>query len=110
VLTALDANTACAEIDRAGAIPEIVLMDYHLEGEVTGLEALEALCVHTGRRLPGILITANYTEAVREAASELGYRMLNKPVRPGALRALMTQMLSGEARAARSHDTAAATV
>ena len=92
------AQAACAEIDRSGATPEIVLMDYHLESNVTGLEALETLSVHTGRRLPGILITANYTEAVREAASDLGYPMLNKPVRPGALRALMAQMLSGEAR------------
>lgn len=98
VLTALDVKAACAEIDRSGATPEIVLMDYHLESDVTGLEALATLSAHTGRRLPGILITANYTEAVRAAASELGYPMLNKPVRPGALRALMTQMLAGDAR------------
>jgi Na+/proline symporter/signal transduction histidine kinase len=106
VLTALDVKAACAEIDRSGATPEIVLMDYHLESDVTGLEALETLAAHTGQRLPGILITANYTEAVREAASDLGYPMLNKPVRPGALRALMTQMLSGEART-RPHPVAA---
>jgi hypothetical protein len=49
------------------------------------------LCVDNdpaGRRLPAILITANYTEAVRQAADAVGCPILNKPVRPGALRAL----------------------
>ena len=97
VLTARDAAGACEEIDNRGAIPDIVLMDYHLEGEVTGLAALETLCAHVGRPLPAIIITANYTDAVRQAADALGYVVLNKPVRPGALRALMAQMLSREA-------------
>lgn len=97
VLTARDAAGACEEIDNRGAIPDIVLMDYHLEGEVTGLAALETLSGHVGRPLPAIIITANYTDAVRQAADALGYAVLNKPVRPGALRALMAQMLSRDA-------------
>jgi hypothetical protein len=47
-----------------------------------------------GDRLPAILITANYTEGVRKAAAEFGCPILNKPVRPGALRALLAQILS----------------
>ena len=96
VLTALDVNAACSEIDKVAAIPDIVLMDYHLESDVTGLAALESLSSHAGHRLPAILITANYTEIVREAADALGCPVLHKPVRPGALRALMAQMLSHE--------------
>lgn len=98
VLTALDVQAACAEMDRRGAVPDIVLMDYHLEGDITGLTALETLSEHVGRRLPAILITANYTEAVRDEARMRDYPVLNKPVRPGALRALMAQMLSRESR------------
>jgi signal transduction histidine kinase/CheY-like chemotaxis protein len=94
VLTAPDVPGACAGIARRGAFPDVVLMDYHLDGAATGLEALETLSSHTGRRLPGILITANYTDAVRKAADSLGYPVLNKPVRPGALRALLAQILS----------------
>jgi Na+/proline symporter/signal transduction histidine kinase len=96
VITARDVLSACHEIDQRGAVPDIVLMDYHLEGDVTGLEALGTLAAHLGRHVPAIIITANYTEAVRQAADTLGYRILNKPVRPGALRALMAQMLSRE--------------
>jgi signal transduction histidine kinase len=93
VLTALDAPAACREVNAAGPTPDIVLMDYHLDNGVTGLDALDTLSSHTGHRLPAILITANYTDSVREAADARGYPILNKPVRPGALRALMSQML-----------------
>jgi CheY-like chemotaxis protein len=75
-------------------------MDYHVDGEVTGLAALDELAAHIGRRLPAILITANYTEALREAADAVGCPILNKPVRPGALRALLAQTLSRQAAAA----------
>jgi CheY-like chemotaxis protein len=95
-LTAVDVPAACREMEDAGRVPHIVLMDYHLDNGVTGLDALEALSARAGERLPAILITANYTDSVRDAADALGYPMLNKPVRPGALRALMSQMLSRE--------------
>ena len=94
VLTASDIAEARATIARRGTLPDVVLMDYHLDGAVTGLEALETLCADAGSRLPAILITANYTDGVRKAADEFGCPILNKPVRPGALRALLAQILS----------------
>ncbi len=94
VLTASDIAGARAALARRGALPDVILMDYHLDGTVTGLEALETLSSHAGERLPAILITANYTEAVRKAADEFGCPILNKPVRPGALRALLAQIVS----------------
>jgi Na+/proline symporter/signal transduction histidine kinase len=96
VLTALDVDAACTEMQSADAAPDIVLMDYHLDNGVTGLDALETLSARAGERLPAILITANYTDSVRDEADARGYPVLNKPVRPGALRALMSQMLSRE--------------
>jgi Na+/proline symporter/signal transduction histidine kinase len=94
VLTASDVPSARAALARRGALPDVILMDYHLDDTVTGLGALEALSSHAGYRLPAILITANYTDAVRKAADEFGCPILNKPVRPGALRALLAQIVS----------------
>lgn len=101
VLTATGIEDARSEIQEHG-VPDIVLMDYHLGGELTGFAALDALSSHAGRALPAILITANYTEQVRKEAEALGYPILHKPVRPGALRALMAQMLSRETRPPRT--------
>ena len=40
------------------------------------------------------MITANYTAELRHTVSELGYRLLNKPVKPLKLRSMMTHLLS----------------
>jgi DNA-binding NtrC family response regulator len=61
------------------------------------LEALEELCEQA---VPGIVITADRTEEVAEEIKRGGYQILLKPVRPAALRALMTRTLQAS-RAAR---------
>lgn len=71
------------------APPNGLLVDYHLD-QGTGLDAIAALRVAYGE-LPAILITADRTPAVREAARAQGIQVLNKPLKPAALRALLAQ-------------------
>jgi CheY-like chemotaxis protein len=71
------------------APPNGLLVDYHLD-QGTGLDAIAALRVAYGE-LPAILITADRTPAVREAARAQGIQLLNKPLKPAALRALLAQ-------------------
>ncbi|MFW5816847.1 MAG: hypothetical protein ACOCVP_08305, partial [Wenzhouxiangella sp.] len=42
----------------------------------------------------GILITADQTEPVRNEARASGYRVLHKPLKPAALRALLSRLVS----------------
>ena len=70
--------------------PEILLMDYHLD-EGTGLEAIKQLRKRLGPSAPAILITADRSSELRGNAVELGISLLNKPVKPAALRALMSR-------------------
>jgi len=93
VLTATGLAGARRELAQYAALPDIILVDHHLEGEETGIAAVEALTEELGTRVPTILITADYSEALREAAQARGYLLLNKPLRPAALRALMSQLL-----------------
>ncbi|MCB1475439.1 MAG: hybrid sensor histidine kinase/response regulator [Rhodobiaceae bacterium] len=72
--------------------PDIILMDYHLDG-ANGLDAITDLRWKFGPDIPAILITADRTPAIRQAARERDIAVLNKPVRPAALRALMSQQL-----------------
>ena len=44
-----------------------------------------------GRDLPAILITADRSVHVREEARAAGVHVLNKPIKPASLRALITQ-------------------
>ncbi|WP_106477492.1 hybrid sensor histidine kinase/response regulator [Phytohalomonas tamaricis] len=73
--------------------PDAILADYHLDNEVTGLMALEALGERLVNDVPGIVITADRTDEVAELVRRAGYHLLMKPVRPAALRALLTRTL-----------------
>jgi CheY-like chemotaxis protein len=55
-----------------------------------GLDTLDALRAAAGRAIPGALLTADGSDALKQAARERGYRVLTKPVRPASLRAFLT--------------------
>jgi len=78
-------------IARDAPAPDLLLADYHLDGE-TGLDAVKALRARWGTRTPAILITADRSNAVRDAASALDVPVVNKPVKPAVLRGVMTRM------------------
>jgi len=96
--TVVAAPTAEAALDLLGdRRPDVLLSDYHLDGGRTGLEALAVLRARLDPMTPAALITADRDPALRVAAEAAGYRLLHKPVRPGALRALLAQMLAERA-------------
>jgi Na+/proline symporter/CheY-like chemotaxis protein len=67
-----------------------LLVDYHLD-KGDGIAAIKALRGEFGADLPAILITADRTPRVRDEARANGVALLNKPVKPAALRALLAQ-------------------
>ncbi len=89
VMTAQDLEDARTITGEEGA-PDVVIVDYHLDN-MDGLSIMRALREALGD-LPGILVTANREPIVRENARALGMQILHKPLRPGALRALLAQL------------------
>ncbi len=73
--------------------PDLIVMDYHLDQTLTGLSVLEDWHSRGLADVPVIMITADYTEEVRQAIEKRGYRLLKKPVRPLQLRALLASLL-----------------
>lgn len=73
--------------------PDFVLVDYHLSDQSNGLGLMAHLDNILGTRLPAIVITADRSTELEEAVKERNYGLLRKPIRPAALRALMTNML-----------------
>jgi CheY-like chemotaxis protein len=67
-----------------------LLVDYHLDGG-NGLGVIAELRRRYGGDLPAILVTADRSVRVREEARGAGVHLLNKPVKPASLRALITQ-------------------
>jgi len=75
-----------------GDSPDILLLDAQL-GETSGFDVHARLCERWGRAPATILVTATRDDGLRVRALELGWSLLAKPVRPSALRSLMTQLL-----------------
>src|SRR5882672_9164939 len=89
VVKAADLASALAALAESKRAPDALLIDYHL-GEENGIEAIAQL----RRRFAGataIVITADRGAAVREEARAQSVQLLNKPVKPAALRALLAQ-------------------
>jgi len=79
---------ACAAV--AVRRPDLILADYHLDDATDGLAALDLLC--TDSAIPGALITADTSPDLKQQARARGYPVLQKPVKPAALRALMAHL------------------
>jgi Na+/proline symporter/signal transduction histidine kinase/ActR/RegA family two-component response regulator len=88
---ALDVEQARAELARGPV--DLVLADYHLADGVDGLQALQQLRGVLGELPPVAMITADGSSELKQKARALGYPVLHKPVRPAALRALLTALL-----------------
>jgi Na+/proline symporter/signal transduction histidine kinase len=90
VFKAPDLATAIAVAAEAKISPDGLLVDYHLD-DGNGITAIKELRRRFGANLTAILITADRSPQVREESRVNGIQLLNKPVKPAALRALLTQ-------------------
>jgi DNA-binding response OmpR family regulator len=78
--------------------PVLVLADYRLdESDPDGLELLRELCGPDLSAAAGALITADHSAALSTRARESGFPLLRKPLKPAALRALLSA-LAGQRR------------
>ncbi|MHB2165554.1 PAS domain-containing hybrid sensor histidine kinase/response regulator [Alsobacter sp. R-9] len=90
VVTAASPKEAEQGMKRRKVTPDIIVADYHLD-DGDGLDAITTLRWKLGRETPAVLLTADRSPAVRDAAAAKGVHVLNKPLKPAALRALLAQ-------------------
>jgi Na+/proline symporter/signal transduction histidine kinase/CheY-like chemotaxis protein len=89
-IQAADLSEAIATLRTAGKSPGGLLVDYHLD-RGNGIEAVAELRRLFGTGIPAVLITADRSPDVREAARARAIQVLNKPLKPASLRAVMSQ-------------------
>lgn len=91
---ALAHDLASAQAALAEAAVDALLLDYHLDHGVTGLGLREQLGPAAGR-LPALLISADHDPAIRAEAEVAGLPLLYKPLKPLALKSLLSRWLAG---------------
>jgi signal transduction histidine kinase len=99
VIAVTDPETAIEAIEATGERVTGLLVDYHLD-RGNGIAAIRDIRRRFGASLPAILITADRSPHVREAARLEQIAVLNKPVKPASLRALLGQWRSQQMVAA----------
>src|SRR3954469_5757775 len=90
VIAVADPEGAIAAIEAAGRRVTGLLVDYHLD-RGNGIAAIRDIRRRFGDGIPAILITADRSPAVQMAARDEKVAVLNKPVKPASLRALLGQ-------------------
>jgi Na+/proline symporter/signal transduction histidine kinase/ActR/RegA family two-component response regulator len=92
VLQATDLPSAIAAVHGAGRPPGGLLVDCHLDSG-NGIDAVAELRRLFGAEIPAVLITADRSLDVREAARAMAIPVLNKPLKPASLRAVMSHWM-----------------
>ncbi len=79
-------------VPRGERAPDIIIADYHLDDGKTGVAAIGAVRAAAGIEIPAIVITADRTPELREGLVQAGFHILQKPVKPAQLRALISRL------------------
>ncbi|WP_439861996.1 hybrid sensor histidine kinase/response regulator [Pseudomonas sp. MBLB4136] len=91
VITAIDLPAALQALGRQ--VPDVILADFHLDHGVTGCEVVRQLREHFACAIPSVIITADRSDQCRRELQRMAVPLLNKPVKPGKLRAVLSQLL-----------------
>jgi len=83
----------CAAILKEGVRPQLALVDYHLDHGDTGTELMAWLRTRLGEPVPGVVISADGRPETVAQVHAAGLDYLAKPVKPAALRALLSRYL-----------------
>jgi two-component system CheB/CheR fusion protein len=85
VSTTADAADAKKLFATGAILPDLLLTDYNLPGDISGLELLVGLRKTLGRELPGIILTGDISSQTMATIAAHDCRQLSKPVNIDAL-------------------------
>lgn len=74
-------------------IPDIIIADYSLPGEMNGAQTIEQIRNELGYPVPAFIITGEADTSNIRKISDHGFHVLSKPVHPAKLRALISHLL-----------------
>ncbi|GEM_PF-3753374 len=76
--------------------PDLLIADLHLDHGSLGIDVIDALRLACSRQIPAVIITADRSDKALRLAEDYKCQLLNKPLKPAHLRALLSHMLENE--------------
>ncbi len=89
VITAESESEAIHHLQKTSFLPDIIIADYRLRDNLTGVEAIQNVQQYCQQEIPAILITGDTLPENLQAAKLSGHQLLFKPVKPAQLRKLL---------------------
>lgn len=93
VITALSEQDLARQVDNYHAEADLLIADYHLDDDQNGVDAVARINARRGSAVPALMITANYSNELKQQIRELGHTLMHKPVRPMKLKTAMSHLL-----------------
>jgi CheY-like chemotaxis protein len=93
VTTALSEEDLAGQVDNFHADADLIIADYHLDNDCNGVDVVATVNARRASPLPALMITANYSNELKQKVRELGHMLMHKPVRPMKLKTAMCHMM-----------------
>jgi len=91
-LLADSAENAIDLLQQNNFIPDIILSDYRLRENKTGVDAIQKVNQFCKKDIPAIIVTGDTAADRLQEAKDSGYHLLNKPLSPAKLRSVMSYL------------------
>ncbi|WP_091815714.1 hybrid sensor histidine kinase/response regulator [Marinobacter mobilis] len=93
VLTAVSLEDLDTKVRIATDPVDVILADYHLDNDEVGVDVVAAINGCRQQQVPVVMITANYTNELKQDIRDRGYLLMNKPVKPLKLRMTLNHIM-----------------
>lgn len=94
VVSAGSGDEALALLGEHERTPDVLISDYRLRENETGIEVINRLRTHYASAIPAALISGDTAPERLREAKDSGYPLLHKPVSPAKLRALLIYLIT----------------
>ncbi len=90
---AADIAEALAVLNDIPQQPALIIADYRLQGNETGVQAIKLINQHLATTIPSIIVSGDTAAELKQEAKENNFKLLNKPVNAGQLRMVVSHIL-----------------
>jgi signal transduction histidine kinase len=89
VVAGHDADEVLESLGEVGRYPDLLIVDYRLEGGLTGVQVIQRLRSELDADIPALLVTGSASAERALESEQHGYHLLMKPVMPEKLRTMV---------------------
>lgn len=98
IITSHSVEDLESKVDFAEDPVDLLIADYHLDNDENGVDAAKEVTASVTEELPVLMITANYSQELNQEIRDLGFQLVNKPIKPLKLKTMLNHLLESSIR------------